>query len=270
MLNRLKNRPKIFGVFSLNYVRQQERLLSGIFSSTDDLARFGHGKRLSRGYGKGFDERVVEFPWLVSRAIRGSMLDAGSTLNHSHVLDAVLPKVADLTIVTLAPEPRAFPERGVSYSFADLRSLPFRDSIFETTVSISTLEHIGMDNSLYATGAGGRAEDPDLELAAALREIQRVTVAGGRLLITVPYGRPEDLGWLRQFDAPGIDKLIELSGAEIAEMTIFLHGVKGWQHSTLSEAADASYHMIDRDRPAAAPDGAVAARAVVCLDLRLP
>lgn len=270
MLNRLKNRPRIFGVFSLNYVRRQERLLSGVFSSTDALSRFESGGRLPHGYGKGFDERVVEFPWLLSRAMRGSVLDAGSTLNHAHVLDAVLPEIAALTIVTLAPEPHAFPERGVSYVFADLRSLPFADSVFDSVVSLSTLEHVGMDNSLYATGAEERAEDPDREMATALNEIRRVTSAGGRLLITVPYGRPEDLGWLRQFDAPGIDRLIELSGGEATEVTVFHHGVEGWQHSTLEEAADASYHMIDRKRPTAAPDGAVAARAVACLDLRLP
>ena len=222
------------------------------------------------GYGKGFDERVVEFPWLLSKAIGGSLLDAGSTLNHAHILDVVLPEVNDLSIVTLAPEPRAFPERGVSYAFADLRSLPFRDSIFDTTVSISTLEHIGMDNSIYATDAGERAEDPDFELGKALEEIRRVTDSGGRLLITVPYGRSEDLGWLRQFDAAGIDRLISLSGGEVSELTIFLYGTDGWHSSNLDEAAEATYHMIDRDRPAAAPDGAVAARAVACLDLRLP
>jgi SAM-dependent methyltransferase len=270
MLNRLKNRPRIFGVFSLSYVRRQERLLSEVFASEDALASFRGGGRLPAGYGKGFDERVVEFPWLLSCALEGEVLDAGSTLNHSHVLEAVQPEISALTIVTLAPEPRAFPERGVSYLFADLRSLPFADSVFDTAVSVSTLEHVGMDNSLYSTGAKERAADPDQELEKALDEIRRVTADSGRLLITVPYGVPEDLGWLRQFDAAGIERLVELSGAQDSELTIFRYDAGGWQHSTPEEAADASYHMIDRERPKAAADGAAAARAVACLDLRLP
>jgi len=270
MLKRLKNRPRIFGVFSLNYVRRQERLLAEVFSSAAAVAEFQSGGELPAGYGRGFDERVVEFPWILAKAPAGRVLDAGSTLNHAHVLDAVLPGMDGLTIVTLAPEPRSFPERGPSYVYADLRDLPLRDSIFDTAISISTLEHVGMDNSLYATGAEERAEDPDRELGRAMEEIRRVTVAGGRLLVTVPYGRPEDLGWLRQFDAKGLDRLVELSGGTVAEETIFLYADDCWRHSDREEAAEASYHMIDREKPAAAPDGAIAARAVACLDLRLP
>jgi SAM-dependent methyltransferase len=270
MLDRLKNRPRIFGLFSLSYVRRQERLLQEVLGSPEALKAFEKGGRLPNGYGKGFDERVVEFPWLLSRTLDGNVLDAGSTLNHSHVLDAVQPSIAGLTIVTLAPEPRAFPERGISYLFADLRSLPLHDSIFDTTVSVSTLEHVGMDNSLYSTGAARRAEDPDRELQRAMQEICRVTSDRGRLLITVPYGEPEDLGWLRQFDAAGVDRLVELSGAEASEVTIFHYGAEGWQHSTFEQAAHARYHMIERDRPAPGADGAAAARAVACIDLRLP
>ncbi len=55
----------------------------------------------------------------------GRVLDAGSVLNHAHVLDG-LPH-GDLTIVTLEPEPHAFFARRISYVYADLRELPFRD-----------------------------------------------------------------------------------------------------------------------------------------------
>jgi SAM-dependent methyltransferase len=270
MLDRLKNRPRILGTFGLLYVRRHERLMSDVLASNEALSNFQNGKQLPRGYGKGFDERVVEYPWLLAQALEGSVLDAGSTLNHGHILDAVQPEISDLAIVTLAPEPRAFPERGISYVFADLRSLPFKDSVFDIVVSVSTLEHVGMDNSLYSTGAEPRAQDPDHELSAALSEIRRVARPGGRLLITVPYGRPEDLGWLRQLDTKGIERLITFTGGHATEVTIFRYGSEGWQHSTLEDAAGEHYHMIDRDRPAAAPDGAVAARAVACLDLRLP
>jgi SAM-dependent methyltransferase len=270
MLQRLRNRPRLFGIFSLNYVRRQKGLLSGVFSSPEAMRRFREGGELPEGYGRGFDERVVEYPWVLSRRLTGHVLDAGSTFNFPHVLDAVEPEADELTIVTLAPEPRSFPERGVSYVYADLRDLPLRDSLFDVVVSISTLEHVGMDNSLYATGAEERAEDPERELDAALAEIRRVAKPGGRVLITVPYGVPEDLGWLRQFDSAGIDGLIRRSGAAESETDVFSYSEEGWQRSTLEDAAGAGYHMIDRNHPAPGDDGAVAARAVACLDLRLP
>jgi SAM-dependent methyltransferase len=270
MLKRLRNRPRIFGIFSLNYVRRQKNLLTGVLSSPEAMQRFREGGELPEGYGRGFDERVVEYPWVLSRPLTGNVLDAGSTFNFPHVLDAVQSEADELTIVTLAPEPRSFPDRGVSYVYADLRDLPLRDALFDAVVSISTLEHVGMDNSLYATGAEERAADPEGELDAALAEIRRVAKPGGRLLITVPYGAPEDLGWLRQFDAAGIEGLIRRSGGEAIETTVFLYSREGWRRSTLEEAATAGYHMVDRDRPAPGDDGAVAARAVACLDLRLP
>src|SRR4051812_39028957 len=86
------------------------------------IARFRAGARLPRAYGVGLDERVVEYPWLCAHLPAGGrVLDAGSTLNHAHILDRFLTGVASLHIVTLSPEPISFPERGVSYIFADLR-----------------------------------------------------------------------------------------------------------------------------------------------------
>ena len=73
------------------------------------------------------------------------MLDAGSTLNHAHILQRLRPAMDKLHIVTLAPEERAFPELDVSYLFADLRDLPLSDDVYDQVVSISTLEHVGLD-----------------------------------------------------------------------------------------------------------------------------
>src|SRR4029077_3689623 len=105
-------------------------------------------------------------PWLFGQGLAGRVLDAGSTFNHEHILDRALPLVDDLTIVTLEPEAWAYPLRRVSYVFADLRALPFADAQFDLAVSISTLEHIGMDNTMYGVTAR-RAADPAGEVARA-------------------------------------------------------------------------------------------------------
>jgi SAM-dependent methyltransferase len=121
----------------------------------------------------------------------GRVLDAGSALNHEHVLDRLLPEVESLTIVTLEPEAVTFTERKISYVYDDFRDLPFRDGHFDGVVSISTLEHVGMDNHSYGSRASA-SDNPDAELALAIAELRRVLKPGGDLLVSVPFGGYED------------------------------------------------------------------------------
>jgi SAM-dependent methyltransferase len=209
------------------------------------------------GYGVALNERAVEYPWAIPR-LRGRVLDVGSALNHGWVLDRVLPRVDELHIVTLAPERRSFVRRGISYVYADARELPYRNGVFDTVCCLSTLEHIGMDNSGY--GGGGAAADPDVEQARAVAEMHRVLAPDGRLLVTVPYGRLENHGWLRQFDEQALRRLFDLDSAVI---TVYAYrGRDGWTPATLATAADASY----RAGPEPA-DLANAARAVALIEL---
>jgi SAM-dependent methyltransferase len=227
------------------------------------VARFADGEQLPPGYGVGLDERVVEYPWLFAQQLGGLVLDAGSTLNHAHILDRLLPSLEALHIVTLAPEEVAFTERGVSYLYADLRQLPLRDGLYDAVVSISTLEHVGMDNKSYGD-TRDRSDDPDRELRLALAELRRVARPGARLLVTLPYGRPEDRGWFRQFDAAAVAELVDNLSPASASVTVYAYVPSGWQLSSLEEAAEMSYYD-GPDPPVPAADGAVAARAVACI-----
>ena len=164
--------------------------------------------RLPRGFGIGLDERVVEYPWLLSQAPRGRTLDAGSTLNHAHVLDRVRPLVDELHIVTLAPEAQSFPERGVSYVYADLRRLPYRDAYFDTVVSLSTLEHVGKDNSRY--GARAASAIRTRSSAAPSRSCAGCSHPGDDARLG-PVGRREDHGWFRQLDQEDVERLAALA-----------------------------------------------------------
>lgn len=231
------------------------------------VSRFASAARLPRDYGIGLDERVVEYPWLLSRGVGGRVLDAGSTLNHAHILDRVLPHVDALHIVTLAPEPTAFVDRGVSYLFADLRELPLRDAQYDVVISLSTLEHVGMDNTQYG-GPAARAADPAGEVALACRELLRVARPGARLLVTVPYGRREDHRWFRQFDADDVERFARSLGASRVETVVYAYTARGWQVSDLRAARDASYRDYLAD-PRPVGDRAAAARAVACLEARL-
>jgi SAM-dependent methyltransferase len=251
--------------FTGDYAGAHRAFLETILDDPELLARFASRKRLPRDFGLGLDERVVEYPWLLARDLRGPMLDAGSTLNHAQLLDRILPVVESLHIVTLAPEPESFIESGVSYVFADLRQLPFRNELYETVVSLSTLEHVGMDNSRYG-GSTERAADPAEATARAVRELRRVLAPGGRLLVTVPYGQREDHGWFRQLDAEDVDVLLQEFAGTVNVVDVYAYGARGWQLSSLEEAAAASYRRADDPRPAA--DRAAAARAVACIEAR--
>jgi hypothetical protein len=160
----------------------------------------------------GVDERPVEIPWCLARVRPGErVLDVGYAFADPAYLEALgeLGGVTGVDLVTREVE-------GVTSVQADLRTLPFADAAFDAAIVISTLEHVGRDNTQY----GLSAEDDD-SLAAALRELRRVAV---RVLVTVPTGerelRPEQAvyepaEWVARFTAAGFvvfeDELYELT-----------------------------------------------------------
>ena len=64
----------------------------------------------------------------------------------------------------------------------DLLALPFPDRSVQSLSCLHVVEHIGL-------GRYGDPLDPDGDLKA-MRELQRVTAAGGSLLFVAPVGRP--------------------------------------------------------------------------------
>jgi SAM-dependent methyltransferase len=273
LLNRRRLRRKVVdphpaaeSLLADDYYPRHSALVKDVLAEPGMMSLFASPARLPPGFGFGWDERVVELPWILSQRLTGRLLDAGSTLNHAHIVDRCLQMVDSMTITTITPEPTTFTDRGVSYVYCDLRELPFRDDWFETVVCASTIEHVGMDGRIYGNEAP-RAHDPAREQRRAFEELRRVLRPGGSLLITVPFGRAEDHGWFRQLDADQLDELI--GGVAVADQrtTIYSYGVGGWRLSSRAEAADLSYRDVHAD-PNPPADRAMAARAVACVKMR--
>jgi SAM-dependent methyltransferase len=245
------------------YVDRHRELICAALDDPALLAILREGRPLPAHYGVGFDERVVELPWLLAHPLHGRLLDAGSTLNHAHVLERLLTRVERLHVVTLAPEEHAFTKLGVSYLYEDLRALPYRTSYFDAVACISTLEHVGMDNRLYGSDLP-RAAEPQREAARALDELVRVLAPGGTLFLTVPYGAAEDHGWFRQYDREAVIKLGEVRRLTLEALSVFRYTAAGWQRSDLDDAAEVTYRDYQRS-PVLVADQAAAARAVACM-----
>jgi SAM-dependent methyltransferase len=268
---RLGRRP-----WSRGYEDAKDRLLRDTLADPALLAAFGRGTELPTGYAAGFDERTVEFPWVISQLgpHPERVLDAGSSLNHSLLIEHPHLVAKKLYIVTLAPESNCFWHRGIAYLFEDLRTLPIRDATYDTVVCVSTLEHIGCDNTLYTGQTTGNEGHP-LEFGGAVQELRRVLKPGGRLLLTVPFGRYQNFGTFQQFDGRLLAQAMAAFGpATVTRESYYRYTAQGWQVATAASCATAEYvewitrppHHWPNPMPVEV-DRAAAARAVACVSL---
>jgi SAM-dependent methyltransferase len=252
--------------WSKDYKPFRRQHLQTVVTDQSLLAIFKDRKPLPENYGCGLDERIVEYPWVLSQLGEAPdrLLDAGSTLNYAYLLD--LPTVASkqIVIMTLAPE-TTLKRDNVSYLYGDLRDILLRDNAFQWIVCISTLEHVGLDNTLLYTSNDDFKEDNTQDYRAVMAELRRVLAPGGRLLLTVPFGRAQNFGWMQQFDRSGIAEIVAAFGSKPLCETYFQYLPTGWVRSDDEACADCEYFDV-HSAPEPAADGAAAARAVACLE----
>lgn len=260
------------------YALHREAFLGQALGDARLIEAFRSGTPLPKGYGVGVDERCVEFPWMVAHlpAEPAALLDAGSTCNHALILDLPIFRNKTVDIVTLAPEPECHWRRGVSYLFRDLRALPLRDELYDLVTCISTLEHVGCDNYAYSRSAAHREDRPD-DFLLVMGELARVLRAGGRLLLTVPFGADLHYGWFRQFDRSRLERAIAAFPAGEVTRWFYRYTAEGWDLASAEDCARSEYvrawngppERLRRPFPIE-PDRAVNARAVACVRLMKP
>ncbi len=221
-----------------------------------------------RGFGYRIDERCVEYPWVYAQLPPkpGRVLDAGSALNFDFLLDRAPIRDAALTIMTLAPEKRCFWQRSISYVFGDLRDTGFADDSFDAVVSVSTIEHIGLDNTLLYTGDASKNESDNMGFVPAVAEFRRILREGGLCLITVPFGRPGVHGWYQVFDRNLVARVVEAFKPSTHHVDYFGYGDDGWRPVEAASIEQAEFFDIHEGKPFA-PDYAAGARGVACIRL---
>jgi len=222
----------------------------------------------TKKFGYRIDERAVELPWLLSRIDEKQclMLDAGSALNFPVILNHPKINSKKLFISTLAYEGSASTELGISYIYEDLRQTCFRENFFDIIACISTIEHIGLDNTFLYTGDNTKNEQNCGDYLSFLDVMRSRLKPGGKLFVSFPFGKACNHGWFQVFDAVMVDKLIiRFQPADFKE-TIFYYSNDCWHISTREEAAQAACFDINVQKKYE-PDYLAFSRSVACLEL---
>lgn len=260
--------------WSPGYSKYKNVIMREALRDSTMMARFAEGRPLPAGYGTHIDERIVECPWALATLGVGTsrVLDAGSVLNAPFLLEQPQLKGRPLVIYSLEIDHLQL-DPNLSYLHGDFREPILRDEIFEAIVCISTLEHVGMWPIPKPPVAENLAKpQPQKDLTAyrgALAVFSRLLKPGGRLLLTLPFGVPEDQDWLQIFDAAKIADVKAAFGGETISETYYRHSLQGWNTSSAEECAHLRYFNIVKT-PQFDADKVAAARAVVCLELRRP
>jgi hypothetical protein len=217
------------------------------FAEEPLIERLVSGREPLDGVGVGLTERVVEIPWVLrslSGAAANHVLDIGTAFAPVVYKRLLVRLPQTVEVADLAPPEIA----GLTGHVADVRRLPFANDSFDVAICVSTLEHVGMDNTNYDVASGGGGD------VDALRELGRVAQ---RVFVTVPAGRDADMGWQRQYAPSTFRRVVQDAGLVPTRLEVFVHDpVNGW-----APAREDSVGARDYGRDA------TAAAAIICAEL---
>jgi len=208
---------------------------------------FSHFKIPSEPYGIRDSERCIEIPWAISLyAGEEVVLDIGyanAEERHIHALHSL--KIPHLYGIDISEKKID----GFVTHRGDIRHTNFKDNFFDLVFCISTIEHVGRDNSLYSDNFPENTDRGDFE---ALKEIHRITNQEGKVILTAPFGKFFDYKWFIHYDENRLNALLCSCPFDIIFMDFFKYD-GGWQKCDKTDLANTSY----KDKNASAAAGLV-------------
>ncbi len=228
---------------SMRYRKLNEKILSEVGRALE-LNRSSDGTiRLPAQYGRNLPERVIEIFFARLYYKPGlKILDVGCSNAmecHLRMVRGLEPprNIVGIDISVPSERTRRCYDRFLHESIVSSR---VEADTFDLIWCISALEHFGMDNSSY-TDQFLLSEDMDVQ---AVKEMVRILARGGRLLITVPYGKYENHTWLRNYDADHLRNLLAPVEFDADIQTSYYrhtHGT-GWRAATVEELEHVGYY----------------------------
>ena len=228
---------------SIRYKRLNTKILSEVGRALE-LNRATDGTiRLPAQYGRNLPERVVEI-FLARLYYKPGLkvLDVGCSNameSHLRMVRRLEPprNIVGIDISIPSGRTRRCYDRFLHESIVSSR---IEAGSFDLIWCISALEHFGMDNSSY-TDQFILSEDMDVQ---AVKEMVRILARGGRLLVTVPYGKYENHSSFRNYDADRLRNLLAPMECHADVRTSYYrhtHG-SGWRAATVEELEHVGYY----------------------------
>lgn len=253
--------------FGKGYTAYKNQEIKKVLTN-NPLTFFQEKIELPVNYGYRIDERIVEYPWFFSLLSEkeGKLLDAGSILNFDFILEHKKLQNKKIFISTLAPENNCFWYKKVSYLYEDLRSTCYQDNYFDWIVCLSTLEHIGLDNTLFYIKEKSKAENKVNDYKLAIKEFKRILKPKGNIYLSFPYGAYKNHGWLQVFNDEMVGEILRDFAPEKYRIFYFIYRRDGWYVVNKNECDNATYFDIHQEKKLT-PDFVAAAKSIVCLEM---
>jgi len=171
------------------------------------------------------NERIVEHPWVFANlGIReGRVLDVGCCWSSLSIELACLGYEVwgiDISLYGLKHPNFKFVREDICET-----SLP--KEYFDRVLAVSTIEHLGLG---HFGDPKGTSRDK-----MAMDRIHILLKPGGKLLLTVPFGRSKELSWFRVYDSESLHKLV--CAFEVESKEFYVLKKDGWTRTTEQSAS---------------------------------
>jgi hypothetical protein len=211
-----------------------------------------------------YDERVVEYSWAMSRiaavGCAERYLDVGCVLNTEYCLRKLTSQFKDIHFLNLVSEPLALHGR-ISYHCEDVRASNLRPGWFDVVTCLSTIEHVGGDNSYnrspngtaeLAHGSGRQAWKP------AFQSLLGLVKSNGLLLVSMPFGEGNWRDGYYEFGPADVAEIHEMALVIARQVRTRVYGKDdgGWRYLSEGNAVP----------PANLPSTAAGSRAVLLVE----